>query len=331
MKKTVSVLIFILIFQTSLITAGGKEEKGENLTKDHEELTLVTPTGFTAISLAELISENRQFADKINLKYEVLESPDLLASKVISGEADLFLAPTILGAKLYNKGIDIRCAGSVIWGILYIVSTENLAGWEDLKGREIAMLGRGLSPDIITRHLLKINGIDPEKDVKLKYVQNTAELAPAFISGKSSISMMPEPAFSLVRTKLPEAKVIIDIQKEWKKISGTSSSYPQASLFIRGETADKYPSFVREFIKQYADSIVSINSNPDKAGEKASSFLPSPPVKVIAKSIPGGNLKWVPAADAKKPIEEYFNVLLQSNPDSIGGSLPDDSFYFQSR
>ena len=214
---------------------------------------------------------------------------------------------------------------------LYIVSTEDISGWEDLKGREIAMLGRGLSPDIITRHLLEINGINPETDVKLKYVQNTSELAPAFIAGKSAISMMPEPAFSLVKTKRPEAKVIIDLQKEWKKISGTSSSYPQASLFIKAETAEKYPGFINEFIKQYSESIEIINKNPAEAGRKASSFLSTPPSAVIAESIPGGNLMWMNAGEARKSVEEYFQVLLKSNPDSIGGALPDDSFYFQGR
>ncbi len=50
------------------------------------------------------------------------------------------------------------------------------------------MLGRGLSPDIITRHLLKINRLDPDRDVKLKYVQNTSELAPSFIAGITYIN-----------------------------------------------------------------------------------------------------------------------------------------------
>ncbi len=309
----------------------GERVKIKTKQEEPVKLTLVTPTGFTAISLAELISENRQFDDNISLEYSILESPDLLASKVISGDADLFLAPSILGAKLYNKGIDIKYAGTVIWGILYIVSAEDISGWDDLKGREIAMLGRGLSPDIITRHLLEINGIDPEKDVKLKYVQNTSELAPSFISGKSSISMMPEPAFSLVRTKKPDARVIIDLQEEWKKISGDSQSYPQASLFVKAETAEKYPGLIKEFIRQYSESVEKINSDPASAGEKASSFLQAPPAPIIAKSIPGGNLKWVNAADAKKSMEEYFSVLYESNPDSVGGKLPDDRFYFKSR
>ena len=331
MKKAIFITVFLV--STVLIYAGGNREiiKDKNPGTEKAELTLVTPTGFTAISLAEFISENRQFSENVNLKYDVLESPDLLSAKVISGEADIFLAPSILGSKLYNRGIDIKYAGTVIWGILYIVTTEDIQGWEDLRGREIAMLGRGLSPDIITRYLLKKNSLDPEKDVKLKYVHNTSELAPAFITGKSPVSIMPEPAFSLVKTKKPEAKVLIDLQKEWAKISGTSSSYPQASLFVSGKTAEKYPEFIDEFIRQYSVSIKNINSDPEEAGEKASYFLSTPPAGIITKSIPGGNLKWVDASDARKSMEEYLKVLNESNPGSAGGELPDDRYYYKNK
>ena len=329
MKKYIFLLILIL--SAGFVFSGGKIEKNTENALEPAELTIVTPTGFTAISLAEFISGNRQFTDDVKLKYEVLESPDLLGAKVLSGEADLFLAPSIFGAKLYNKGIDIKYAGTVIWGILYIVTTENISDWEDLRGREIAMLGRGLSPDIITRYLLEINGLDPEKDVKLKYVQNTAELAPAFITGKSPISMMPEPAFSLVKTKRPDAEILIDLQKEWAKISGTSNSYPQASLFIKAETAEKYPDFIKAFIREYSESIDRINSDPEAAGKKASSFLSTPPAEIIEKSIPGGNLKWLNSEEAAEPMKEYLQILLESNPDSIGGAQPDDRFYYKSR
>ena len=328
--KKYFILILLLISAVSLY-AGGSSESENIAGKEAVELTIVTPTGFTAISLAEFISDNTQFSDNITLKYDVLESPDLLSAKVISGDADLFLAPSILGAKLYNKGIDIKYAGTSIWGILYIVTTENIKNWEDLKDREIAMLGRGLSPDIITRHLLKINGLDPDRDVKLKYVQNTSELAPSFIAGKSTISMMPEPAFSLVKTKRPDAEILIDLQKEWAEVSGLSSSYPQASLFISGSAAKKYPGFINDFIRQYSASIENMNTNPEAAGIKAASFLAAPPAKIIEKSIPGGNLKWKNAEEAKPAMEEYFNVLFKSNPDSIGGALPDEEFYYKGK
>ncbi len=141
--------------------------------------------------------------------------------------------------------------------------------------------------------------------------------------------MMPEPAFSLVKTKRPDAKILIDLQKEWSKVSGLSSSYPQASLFVSGSAAEKYPDFINDFIKKYSKSIENLNNDPEAAGTWAASFLTTPPAKIIEKSIPGGNLKWTDAQSAMPAVEEYFNVLFESNPDSIGGSLPDEEFYYK--
>ena len=63
------------------------------------------------------------------------------------------------------------------------------------------MIGRGLTPDVVFRSLLKENGLEPDKDVSLNYVNGATELAQLFISGKSTVSIMPEPVLSKVLTK----------------------------------------------------------------------------------------------------------------------------------
>ena len=262
------------------------------------------------------------------MNYEVLPSPDMLGAKILSGEAQMAIAPTNLGANLRARDVDIRYVGSMVWGMLYIVTREDIIGWEDLRGREIAMLGRGLTPDIVFRHLLTANGLDPESDITLSYVQASTELAPSFISGRSPISIMPEPALSMVITKVPDTKILLDLQREWAKVSNSSESYPQASLFVNGDTADNHTEFVTAFAAEYAASISRILADPAAAGRAASSFLDTPPAGVISKSIPRGNLEWIPAARARRSLEEYLGVLLDSAPKTVGGSLPGDGFYF---
>jgi NitT/TauT family transport system substrate-binding protein len=242
----------------------------------------------------------------------------------------MFIAPTNLGSVLYAKGEDIVMAGSMIWGILYLVTTEDLSDWEDLRGREIFLFGRGLTPDIVFRYLLETNGIDPETDVTLSYIQNTVELGPALIAGRAPIAMLPEPVLSVVRTKAPEAEIMIDIQKEWAAASGTGSGYPQASLFVRRSVAREHPEFLSSFLARYQASLERIVADPDQAGEWAASFLPSPPAPIIARSIPGGNLIWVSAQEARSDVEEYLGVLMDYDPKTIGGSLPNEDFYLSS-
>ena len=327
MKKMFLLLIIALSAMT--LSAGGQQDASPAAEPSERiPVRIVMPTGHPAISMAEMVADDPEILPGYDVEYTILQSPDMLASKVISGEADMFIAPTNLGANLYGKGKDVRLVGSVVWGILYIVTTEDLSGWEDLRGREISMLGRGLTPDIVFRYLLQANGLDPETDVDLNYVQATTELAPTFISGRSTISIMPEPALSMVRMKKPEAVVMLDLQEEWAGVSGNSSSYPQASLYASGAFADDHSEFIKAFAALYADSLDSILADPQQAGAKAASFLDTPPAPIIAKAIPGGNLRWVPAAEAREALEKYLGVLLEFAPDSVGGALPDDAFYF---
>ncbi|MDC7220038.1 MAG: ABC transporter substrate-binding protein [Spirochaetales bacterium] len=322
MKKNV---LFVAGLMVSLMLfAGGNKDAAPT---GPETLTLVAPTGFPAITLAEMIVDSPVLDENVTLEYKVLESSEVLGATIISGEADLFIAPTNLGVNLYNKGEEIVNLGSLIWGLLYIATTEDISTWEDLRGREIAMIGRGLSPDIITRHLLTVNGLDPEKDVTLNYVQNTTELAPSFIAGKLPISMMPEPALSVVKMKRSDTKIMLDLQKEWEKISG-NSSYPQVSLFAKAEVVKNNPQFIQAFVEEYAASIARINADPAAASEKAATYLATPPAPIMAKSIPGGNLNWAPANVARGALEDYISVLIEANPASVGGQLPDDDFYY---
>ena len=328
-RSAITLAAVLALLAVLPLSARGTDESSSAAPAAQAPATLrfVTPGGFSAVTLAEFIAESPEFDGNVRVEYEVLESSDLLAGRILSGQADMFIAPTNLGSVLYAKGEDIAMAGSMIWGILYLVTTEDLSDWEDLRGREIFLFGRGLTPDIVFRYLLETNGIDPETDVTLSYIQNTAELGPALIAGRAPIAMLPEPVLSVVRTKAPEAEIMIDIQKEWAAASGTGSSYPQASLFVRRNVAREHPDFLSSFLTRYQASLERIVADPVKAGEWAASFLPSPPAPIIARSIPGGNLDWVSAQDARSDVEGYLEVLMDYDPKTIGGSLPDEDFY----
>ena len=329
MKKTV--LIASLLLTAASLFARGADEPVGGSTAAGEPVVLkfITPAGFPAISLADMIADTPVFAGNVSVEYEVVNSPDLIAGKILTGEADMILAPTNLGAALYNKGEDIVLAGSAVWGLLYVVTTEDIGGWDDLRGREVAMFARGLTPDIVFRYLLGAAGLVPGEDVALSYVQNTAELGPMFISGRTTLALLPEPVLTIVRSKVPEARVVLDLQKEWAAASGTSESYPQASLFVRKAVAEGHREFLDSFLAEYEASIGRILADPEVAGVKASSFLDSPPAPVIAASIPGGNLAWASAPEARPSVEEYLGVLLDYAPGTIGGALPDDGFYLE--
>lgn len=284
---------------------------------------LIVPGGATLATIALL--EEETLPAGYELQLEIVKSADLIAARIISGEADFAVIPSNLAATLANKGTGIRLAGPAIWGLLYIVSSENLDGWQDLKGRQVSMIGRGLTPDITFRHLLVENGLNPDEDLEIVYASSAAELAPTFLTGRSTVSMMPEPMITTVLTRKPDTHILVDIQEEWRNRYG--SSYPQASLTVAGAFAQEHPIFTDVFINAFADAVEAATTDPGSAGAAVNALVPELNPEIITRAIPRMNLEFVRAPDARAAMEDYFEVLKAFNPATIGGTLPTDDFY----
>ena len=74
--------------------------------------------------------------------------------------------------------------------------------------------------------------------------------------------------------------------------------------------------------------MASVQSDVAHAAELCESYGIVPKAPVAAKAIPDCNLCCVTGADIQPAIEPYYSVLFDANPDSIGGGIPDEGFYF---
>lgn len=325
MKKTY-LKFFFLFVGIGLLFAGGSKEK---VSKDSFKVKIVMPSGAPAIALSKLVYEKVQFENSETV-YEVLSGPELLQARLISGEADLAIVPTNLASVLYSKQKNIKLLGSIVWGNLYCISDEPLSSIEDLRGKTIYSFGKNNAPDLTVREILKQNGIDPDKDVSFEYVSAAGDIPPAFISGKAKLAVAAEPSLSMIMTKKPETKIVLDIQAEWKKFFD-GASYPQASLIVNAEFLKKHPEYITAFLTEVKESAVWVNKNPQNAGEYSSKIAALPPPPILSKAIPKLNIAFVEAEKACPTIEAYLKVLAGTNPKFIGGSLPDEAFYYKAK
>jgi NitT/TauT family transport system substrate-binding protein len=330
-------LITLLCLVFTPLWSAGRPESAESGAPESEAgeteaiaVSVVVPTGVPAITVASLASADPTIHDGYETSYEVVTSPDLMGARLLSGEADIAVVPTNLAARLYNQEQTVRLAGVVVWGILYVVSSEPLNGWEDLRGMEVGMLGRGLTPDIVFRHLAQANGLDPEEDLTLRYVNATTELAPNFLTGKVSASMMPEPMLTNVLKRKPDAVVAFDLQEEWAEASTAAAGrgYPQASLVVSSAFAAEHPEYVAAFISEFSSSVDAALRNPEEVSEQAASMMPQLSADIIASAMTRTNIGFVDAQLSRSAVEEYFQVLLESSPEALNGPLPDDDFYY---
>lgn len=328
--STTLVLTFLVLSATFHHSNALATEKTA-LGKEPLNLKIGAVFGVSTLSMIKLFKEKPSLGENVTTTYQTIVSPDQVAAKTISGELDMVMVASNLGAKLYNKGVPYTMAGAMVWGNLYVVSNENIKGWDDLKGREIFMHARGLTPDYVFQHLLRANGIDPQKDVKLTYLTGGPQaLAMSFIGGKSAVSIMPEPMLAKVQLKKKNTHIVIDVQQEWQIATGSQQKgFPQGALIIKNELIQSHPEVVNAFLHEYENSISWMNANPEIAGQYAESMNIGMKAEEAEMGIPGCNLRYVDAVHAKQELTTLFTILKQYNPKAVGGKVPDEGLYYQ--
>jgi len=290
------------------------------------EVSVKIPYGTPALSMVKLLVEEPDFGENVTVDYELIQATDVLSAALINQEADIAIVPTNLAATIYNKGVPYKLAGSSVWGVLYLVSNEEITSVEELKGKDISLIGRNLTPDAMLRYVLSENGIDPETDVNLEYFSGSSELATNYISGNSNLGMIPQPLLTNVLMKRDDSKVVIDLQEEWIKLTG-SDSFPQASIIVSEELLNNNPDFVEAFLAEFEAGTKWINENPAEAGAYYESLGIGLNAKIIEKAIPQCNIRYQSAADAREALDTYLNVLFEFNPQLLGGVAIEEGFY----
>ena len=272
------------------------------------------------------------------VEFRLWKNPDELRAMVIHGDVDFVAIPTNTAAILNNKGVDIELLNVSVWGILGMISRDdNLKTLKDYKGKRIAVPFRADMPDIVFTELLKKEGIDPKKDVELVYVSNPIDAMQMLILRRVDHALLAEPAISMAlrKTKSFPVSVIapdlyrsVDLQKEWSKVYKTSADVPQAGMAVMGDIR-KNTHVVKRFNEEYDKALTWYKTHPKEAGELAEKNVPMLNAEAVADSIAIVNLKSIPAVEAKEKLEFFFTVLKEGNVKSIGGKLPQESFYYK--
>ena len=325
MKKFLLVFISLIII-LSLIVGCSKKEL---LQKDPQVIKFYYQDGTPALTVAKLAKEDPVIDKDISIQYEMQKSPDLLVTSILKGEADIAIVPSNLAAQAFNKDLPYKIVGTSVWGSLYLTSTEDITSFEELKGKEIYTFGKGLTPDLVLRYLLSKNSIDPDKDVKVTYLNAASEVGTAFLSGKTNLAVLAEPLLTTVMMKKEDAKVKFDLNEEWAKTAGTKKGYPQSSLIIKKDLLENNREFIEKFIEKYEESRQWAKEDPKKLGEYAELLEISVKKETIEKGIIWINIESFNIKDSKEEYKTYYNAILDFAPEFIGGKIPDEGIYFE--
>lgn len=324
--KKILLKIITIIFTVGILSGCGTEK---SILESEKEIKMIVPDGLPAIASAKLIKENKEIIDGYKISYSIEKTPENIVSEVLKGDADIAIVPSNVSATQYNKGANYRIAATVGWGSLYLISTQGNKNIEELRNEEIYNIGKGLTPDLITRSLLKDNGVDSDKDVNFSYVNGVTELAPTIIAGKTNYAIIPEPALTQVQSKNKNISILIELNEEWKRTNNSEYGFPQSTVIVKEDLIKEDKEFVQEFLKELEESTTFAKNKNEKLPEYCEEIGVSANKEIILNAIEKANLNFVEIQKCSKEYDIYFNKLNELDPSSIGGKIPNEEVYME--
>ena len=119
----------------------------------------------------------------------------------------------------------------------------------------------------------------------------------------------------------------LDLTAEWDKVT-TPGSLVQGCVVVRTEFLQQHPEAVEKFLTEYKSSINYLSTNIAEASTMIEANGIFAKAAIAQKAIPKCNVTYLDGADMKAAMQNYLSVLHSINPNSIGGSLPTDDFYY---
>jgi len=277
-----------------------------------------SPSSLPAFYLQE--NENN-----INLDVTIHRSRNIVISRLVQGEVDAALLSTNEAAKLYNCDVKVQLLGIHNWGLFYLLSTnQKIENWQDLKGEKIYIPDKGGPLDIVFQELAAKKDLDLKNEIQIERGK-MREVAQLMINNMAETAVIREPFVSQTLLNNSQSRIVFDLQNEWEK--EYDFRIAQSALVVRQEFAEENKKLMAELEKQYKKSAEKLESNHQLAAELGEKYLEVQP-KVILKAYPSLNLKYQNINQVKAEVISYFEVLKSYNIDTIGGSIPDEEFYF---
>ncbi|MDR2659325.1 MAG: ABC transporter substrate-binding protein [Spirochaetaceae bacterium] len=317
--KRISLLSAFLCAAAVLGFASAKQEPSR--------LTIYSLKGPSGVGMIKLF-ETPPNISNTQVNMEALASSDLMAARFIAGEAKVGILPPNVAAKIAASGKPVQVAAVTGLGMLSLLSGDPAVKTiDDLKGKTITVAGQGAAPDYVFRKILVAHNLNPDLDVKLDYSLAYPEIAQSLIAGRINLALIPEPFATMARQGNENLAQVSDIQAEWEKAGG-QENYPITTLVIDARFGKENPAAVETIMTAVKNSIDWVTANPAEAGDLVEKYGLGIKASVAAASIPRSNYTFIDANTARPALTSLYKTLLEFAPDSIGGHLPADDFYY---
>ena len=287
--------------------------------------------GPTTMGLVKLMDSAQKGETENSYEFTMVTAADELTALVGSGKVDIALLPANVASVLYNKtGGKISVIDINTLGVLYLVSADtSIQSIGQLKGKTVYLPGKGTTPEFALRYLISKSDLS-ESDVTLEFKSEATEVAAVLAEDPNAVGLLPQPFVTVALTQNDKLSIVMDLTEVWNSVQeeGSQSRLVTGVTIVNNEFLKNNQETVDTFLSEHEISIEFTEDEPDAAAELIAAAGIVPKAPIAKKALPYCNITYMDGSQMKDALSGYLSVLFEQNPASVGGTLPDDAFYY---
>ncbi len=282
--------------------------------------------GPTSMGMVQLMSE-QEALEAPDFDFTMVTAADELVASFTKGDTDIALLPANVASVLYNKTEgNVQVLDINTLGVLYLVTADtSITGIADLKGKTLYSTGKGQTPEYALNYLLEANGLSAE-DVTVEYKSEPTEVVSILAQDETAVGVLPQPFATVACQQNDKLLLAADLTAEWDK-TGNGTMVTGVTI-AKKDFVEANPEIIDKFLDGHSASAEYANTSTAEAAELVASYGIVEKAPIAEKALPQCNITCMEGTEMKEALSGYLNVLFEQNPESVGGALPEDDFYY---
>lgn len=200
------------------------------------------------------------FFERNGLRVELLYvgSSPIALSALLSGEIDVLAGGGTVAPVAYMNGFrDLALFATLDHRLPFkIYAAPAIADLSGIRGKRFGVTRFGGTLDFASRYFLKSIGLDPQRDVQLVQIGNTADILAALISGSVDVGTLTFPYnFSAKKAGY----------RELADLAQSGARYATAAFLSRQKFIVEQRGRMQSFVKALVEATHFVKTNPDPA------------------------------------------------------------------
>lgn len=261
-------------------------------------------------------------------------SPDQMRAMILGGQTDVVISTISTLATLHAKGIPVRVAALAAppgW----LVSRKSLPksklnSMDSLRNSTVMLpFGPGEMPVVMFRSLMEKHGLQAEKDIELRYSSAPMEAVQMLLLGKADHAYLSEPTATMavergVQAGTPLYKTI-NVNQTWAEAFPDTPQLVTAVAVVGDKAANA--TLAAAVGNGFASGCAWAKAHSNEALQQAESLYPALAAQMQRVKGYVYNPTVVDYASGKRSALFLLQRMYDENPASIGGRMPDETFW----